>query len=398
MENKHLVITHAYHFLSESIIIFLAILPIMFQHYEGIPYLVYVGISVVICVLFSLYDHFELRYIPFILSLPMIIVVFYVTGYPISLSIIFAGLLTWRYLAIRSELYLKREALYIILTFVLAIGIFAFIQDIQALILVFFQLIIVVFGNLLSHMAVLEKADKRPFNRNFWVTFGGMFSAIAVGVFLMSDIVGWLFVKLYYLFGDLLVFIAGSIASIIPDDFDNDSIELIEEMEGAPIEEEVEEGVSIFHLVATAVNSYLIISLLIVAIGLLLLILAFRSRIKIRKAEQEEDQDYVVMNEKNPSSKSFFSSPFFRRKRRKFDHPVRKMIYDFERNAYKHNQGRHSFETIEEWLTRIGFTSDLEVYQKVRYAGMDVSDIEVEKLVQDIKEIEMNFKEQKDES
>jgi len=61
-------------------------------------------------------------------------------------------------------------------------------------------------------------------------------------------------------------------------------------------------------------------------------------------------------------------------------HPVRKMVHEFERQTMKHKIGRKKSETLNEWFERIGLGVSVNVYQKVRYGNMDVTDREMELL------------------
>ncbi|OLS41916.1 hypothetical protein [Bacillus sp. MRMR6] len=49
---------------------------------------------------------------------------------------------------------------------------------------------------------------------------------------------------------------------------------------------------------------------------------------------------------------------------------IRREIFELERFAYKYNSGRLLYETVEEWLHRIGFTDVeqvIKIYEKLRY-------------------------------
>jgi len=46
---------------------------------------------------------------------------------------------------------------------------------------------------------------------------------------------------------------------------------------------------------------------------------------------------------------------------------VRKIIYQFEGKANKVKLGRIPYETLEEWLNRLGVSSYFNMYQMVRY-------------------------------
>lgn len=72
-------------------------------------------------------------------------------------------------------------------------------------------------------------------------------------------------------------------------------------------------------------------------------------------------------------------------------HPIRKMVLQLEQKAAKSKKGRMEYETVEDWLARIGLDIDLAIYQKVRYGETDVSEQEVGYLKAQLKEIELNL-------
>jgi hypothetical protein len=52
---------------------------------------------------------------------------------------------------------------------------------------------------------------------------------------------------------------------------------------------------------------------------------------------------------------------------------IRNEIFKFEKYAQRHHNGRYPFETLEEWLERIGLTGreqTISVYEKTRYGGI----------------------------
>src|SRR5699024_11721321 len=65
-------------------------------------------------------------------------------------------------------------------------------------------------------------------------------------------------------------------------------------------------------------------------------------------------------------------------------HPVRRLLYQFERKMIGTSYERHSFETIDRWSKRIGLATNLEVYQKVRYGNLEVNNEEVEKFKKEL--------------
>ncbi|MUK89971.1 hypothetical protein GMD78_16490 [Ornithinibacillus sp. L9] len=390
MENKNLLITHAYHFISEAIIIFLLLLPATFHHYEGIPYWIYLVIISCICILFSLYAKFDWNHVPYIVTVPIIVLLFHIVGLPLLLSIILALLLTWRYIAIRSEMHIKRENFYLITTIILGTVLAIFIRDSQALMFVFIQLILVVIGNIISHTAVIKKIDQKAFNRSFWYRFLGILSFASLSFYLLTDVIRNAFLEGYLYITNGLISGLSNMLGFLPDikledfvDYGAEDSPAIGELENPVYQKSISE----IPLVAMI---YFGLTALAIGLGVFLIIRYFRTRFNFKKEVQEEKNLYQKSEEKLARVKT--QKRKYRKQFKKIDHPVRKVIYQFEHYAAKHQKGRKHFETIEEWLRRIGYNANLEVYQKVRYGDIDVSDKEVELLLVEVGNMEVKLK------
>lgn len=74
---------------------------------------------------------------------------------------------------------------------------------------------------------------------------------------------------------------------------------------------------------------------------------------------------------------------------------VRRHVFQLERYADRHKKGRESFETWQEWLTRIGINkTSLAIYEKVRYGEAEISEKELQAFEQDIRETKKQMKDQ----
>ncbi|MFD2045116.1 hypothetical protein ACFSTA_15640 [Ornithinibacillus salinisoli] len=389
MENKHLLITHAYHFISEAIIIFLLLFPATYHHYEGIPYWVYLAVICCICIPFSLFAKLDWNHAPYIVTIPIIVLLLSIVGFPLHLSVVFAFLLTWRYIAIRSEMHVKRENFYLILTIVLGTGLVVLIKDTQVLMFVFVQLILVVIGNISSHVAVIKKTDQKAFNRSFWYRFLGIIFLVSLSFFLLSDVIRNAFLKGYLLFTSGLTSGLSNILEPLPDVNLYDFVDYGTEEEQISELENPEFKKSISNIPVVAMI-YFGLTAIAIGFGAFFILRFFRTRFKFKKETHEDNNIYQKSEEKLVHVKS--QKRKYRKKLKRIQHPARKVIYRFEHQAGKFQKGRKPFETIEEWLQRIGFDVNLEVYQKVRYGDIDVSDKEVEQLLVEVTNMEVKFK------
>ena len=81
MQNKHLNITYAYHFLSEAIILLLIATPILYLHYRWIPYWSYLMIILISCIVFSLLSRRTANYRAYLLVAIPLFIAFYLLHY-----------------------------------------------------------------------------------------------------------------------------------------------------------------------------------------------------------------------------------------------------------------------------------------------------------------------------
>src|SRR5690606_14645878 len=138
---RNLKVIHAYHFISEAIIVYLLLLPVVFHHYMQVDYWIFIFLVLGLALTYTIIAKYSTGHLWYFLSVPVVIAVFLMVGYPLGLSITFTGLMTWRYIAIRSEMYLQRENMYLILTLVLTVLGLLFLRDLVFLFIFVFQLI-----------------------------------------------------------------------------------------------------------------------------------------------------------------------------------------------------------------------------------------------------------------
>src|SRR5699024_9991674 len=139
---KNATIKVAYHFLAEAIVIFLFALPFMNGEYHCVPYLNYLLLVGGVCLLYSIFSFYETRLSAYILSAPVIIFIFYITGYPLMPAVVFPILLTFRYIFLRKDTFPKKENIYLNVTIPVAIILLIWIQDAEIVVYAFLLLIV----------------------------------------------------------------------------------------------------------------------------------------------------------------------------------------------------------------------------------------------------------------
>lgn len=392
MRNNSYNITYAYHFLNEAIIIFLMALPFLYYHYFWVPYVSYLIITVALCIVFTVITRLTTSYFWYIMMAPVLFIVFYMLGYPILMGILFACIFIWRYIDIRKEEIINRENTYILLTLILTAFVVLLIDDSRIMLYPFFQFIILIFGYIISNLAVVKKENWKHFDKKIPFYFIGLL-AMSAGIFYL--LFSYARIAVLMAWDVLIALITESLTGVSK----LLSFIKVEEMEWQDQENEIDGGegneywnkLEEFNVVDTITNYWAIaISLLILSIVLFFVLILAMKRFRGKIDQIEVDDDSVTYNAINPTAKQsnrsilsglnkYFNKP---------THPIRKMVYQFEKKTTNTKKGRKSSETFKEWIARNGWKVDLYIYEKVRYGNQDVSDRDVTLLKQQLKEIE----------
>src|SRR5699024_3416090 len=393
MQNKHLNITYAYHFLSEAIILLLIATPILYLHYRWIPYWSYLMIILISCIVFSLLSKRTANYRAYLLMAIPLFIAFYLLHYPFIVNVAFTCFLIWRYIDIRSRsmVDLNRENGYIILTIILTtIGVLI-VRDGEIIIYASMQVIGLIFGNIYSHLAVIKREDRRRFDIK---TTSYIIIPLFIGTVLLLPLFQsgkFLLFKLWDGFRYAVFIIASLVGNIIRlFEQDRSWSSITTEESGPPSENPIyqkTETTSIIEILAP----YALIGAGIVISGLIIFF-AIKAYKKVKKPlRQLESSNLVTYSHVDDmiTRQNFLST--LKRRYTKPQDPIRRIVFDFERKAIRLEKGRKPFETIEEWLRRIGYNANLEIYQKARYGEEEVSNKEVNELKIELKKLESSL-------
>ncbi|MEN2768401.1 hypothetical protein [Ornithinibacillus xuwenensis] len=393
MQHNHPLIAYAYHFFSEAILLFLIALPILHHRFFFEPYgsylMVVIGASILYTTLTKLTDNIYV----YIMVTPILFVAFHLLDYPIIFSVLFSILLTWRYINIRNQETVKRESIYILMTIILTIFVSILVHDSQIMLYPFLQFSILFIGFVFSHFIYVSKQDRKRIDYKIPVYFVGILS---VGAFLFFILFEGFRTVTVTLWKGLLDGASGALIGISnmlsfleveqrgwPEQDNSDGHEFNPENAGQVIEEPsiVDQLTGLLVLGVTAV--------LLCAI-IIILLWVVKKRI-VKRLSGVEQRDEVTINVTEVSLetprenrsifgiKRFFKPP---------EHPIRKMLLQFERKANKKQKGRKPFETVEDWFNRIGLNANIEIYQRVRYGELNVSDDEKNTLKEQLKKME----------
>lgn len=394
MHTKQMNITQSYHFLAEGIIIYLALLPFNFYHYGNVPVWYYLAVLAGIGFVYSFISNRTNSYLPYIAFIPVVFLLFYIIEYPLFLSIIFSGLFAWRYIAIRGKGFLGYESTYISATLLLTIlGIFL-MRNFDVVIVFITQIVVIVLGFTFSNLLVIEKENQRAFHKTEWAKISGFFLGTILIIYLLSDTLSWVASKFWSGIGGGITLFASLIARFFEwlgiSDFFKSGVNQMEPIEGTPGFAEGE-TVEMHFEPSDGDHFNLLLAISIGAIVLFLMFIIYKSmKSKAYETEDLEANGFNIQPDEVKDDGRFFGKVFKRRKL-KPNHPIRKIVYDFERKASKAKLGRMSHESIENWFERIGLEGDIQVYQKVRYGEQSTTVEEEDKLRNMIKLFEQNL-------
>lgn len=395
MQNKHVLVTYVYHFLSESIILFLLTVPI-FHFYVNVatPYWTYLGVVCVMCLVYTFYTKKTSIYGVYLLTAPVFIWLFYVVGIPIVMSVLFSGLLTWRYLDIRKDTGLNRESTYLRWAVSISLILVLMIKDMEIVIYALLIFLILMVGYLMSHLVVVEKEERKQFNHSLWGMIIGSFVLGAMSVLFAFDFVRFLISKVWAFIRYLLLVGIEFIASIVLAffDFKLEAPENELKMEGQVGGEfqDLIEGVTPSDFGDLSTFMYWAFMTLIVGLLIFIVLRFIRRRFEIIGEDETAEQVsyYELDVDESEQTKPSLLERLKNRAQKRTIHPARKLVYQFEKKLAKHEYGRRSYETIEEWLKRIRMDVDISVYQKVRYGEHDVTEKELHDLRENIRKME----------
>ncbi|MBP3038393.1 hypothetical protein J9303_02585 [Bacillaceae bacterium Marseille-Q3522] len=144
---------------------------------------------------------------------------------------------------------------------------------------------------------------------------------------------------------------------------------------------------------AASANNFMIFTLIISALVAAFLLLYFYKKRRHKKTEEQlQEKSYSIDTGfgKEPDKISY------RRKIKAPGNRIRKEIFLLEKYAKKHRKGRRPFETVVDWLRRIGINKyELmnQIYENARYGNKPISEEEEHHYKMEIKRIKHIIKE-----
>lgn len=406
MPAKNEIINIAYHFFAEAMIVFLFATPFMNGEYQWIPYWSYLALILGVCVLYSVYSFYSKGFAWYIVTTPLIILIFFLVGYPFVLSVAFPILFTFRYIFLRKDSMLSRESVYLNVTIPLAVFLLIWIRDPEIIIYTFLLLTLLLGGNIYSHLFNLKKKERHYIGQKMWLTLGSFTALFAIAIFLLFSFRD-VFNKMWYGLMEIPGYLGGKVGMLVGYFFPNPKPpEAIDDQDMANLFGEGDkENADQFNELLPERNEssiieeydYLIywsIGVIILTIVIIMAVRHFRNRFD----PVAEPTDHITTHYNNLETEDETDSSIFRRLFRAPNNRIRKLIYQFERDAEKVNASRYPYETVDAWMERLGFDVDLTTYKKVRYGGNDnVNDEEAQMLKEQLHKMRNTLKKNRDE-
>lgn len=403
--HRHFVITHCYHFLAEAIVAFIFLNPFTFDYYHTSHYF---GYMIIIFVTAFIFYFIEMSKRPIgycLVVLPITMYLFYAFEFPIGLVIFFPVLFVWRYVSIRlykskqtehqaltDKVSTNKANLYLHLTIGIAAIAIIYSKEVFVAYYVLLQFFVLMSGYLLSHVIMLNQKERKQVRMN---TFSLVPVLMLIGaglVYLFFDSFRTFMYYIWIGFRTLFVFVIGwgaylinfLIPKILRSTNDDDNFEGAGGEQGEnPFKALLPDGYrpgideSILTFVVTTIA--------------ILIVIYFIFRTMKRKPDdisvREHSATFQALEREEPEKDGFFNR-LFKHRRKTPTHPVRHLIYEFEKKAIQNDWGRYPFESLDEWFERLGVDMKIETYQKVRYGDLEVTQNEVDDLRKQLNEID----------
>ncbi|MBP2239933.1 preprotein translocase subunit SecG [Cytobacillus eiseniae] len=380
----------------------LLILPFFSLQEKQIPLVAYFLTMICSCLVFSLllqrYKEMG-KVLFFVLILPAVLIGGNVMDFPIFLNLLISFLIFWRTLSHFHEPDKQNIALWLLFTILLGIVLLFFAgvssSEYMTIIggLMIAQLLFIISGGFIRKWLDLSEAGKNK--KQFFRPFIVIFSAISLLCLLITigmSTIRWLFFSIISGGVSLVAFIAKPFFNWAESRDWSEQFNKLnknqgpEEFSAAQNELDPLEKNIIF-------DPTIIVTILFIACLLFLFYYLYKNKRKVNEAEKiSSETAYTVEKRMNNGSTSFFQ----RGKALSPSHPIRKEIFAFERYAEKLQLGRWPFESLSDWLTRIGmydFNEINRIYEKVRYGDQHYSDSEKMQLKEMLHKKKLELKE-----
>jgi hypothetical protein len=335
----------------------------------------------------------------FVIIFPAIVIVWNSLGFPIIFSLLISFLVFWRTISNVNEQDKQNQGKWLLFTIIFGVFILfmggASSQANMAVIgvLMITQVLFIIIGGFLRRW--LDVDTKAKNKKQFFLPFFSIILIIGTAGLLITvgrNVLKELFFSVLSLGIYIITFLAKPFFNWAESQDWYDKISSMFDAEEQGESEEIQIELSEIGN-NTSLDPSVIVTILFIAIVLFFFFYIFkRKRKDIGKGRMGPVAGFFTESSFMKDGTGIFQN----RKRIPPTDPIRKEIFRLERFANKLDLGRRSFESLPEWLKRIGIidSSDIiSVYEKVRYGGYHYTKQEESDFLKRIEEKKRELKE-----
>ncbi|KGP90142.1 hypothetical protein N780_06760 [Pontibacillus chungwhensis BH030062] len=386
MDDRRTSVAKTYLWIGEAMVFYLLLGPIYFLFYpsEPLPFWSFLLVVVVSKLLLALGVKVTTSYIIIIFYVPLTaLVTSYFSPFNLIISILLSCYLAWRFIVHERDPELNNEQALLMASLLFLILNVLFFNQTSVYFMAALQLVVLVFGYLLSHVLSVDGQANKTSVYSRTTTVMGLFVGVTIGVFLIYDLFragftggGALIAQVFGLIVRGILFLFSWTG--LGDEW-NEKVNEIEpaemELEDSGVGEEQPDPGAAFDLSEWMYWGALF---MILVIGIVVAIRLRNKKIEPTVDTFKEEHSVTYSNlpaERKPLRPSTFKRLF----QSAPNDEARKLFFNFEAFASKTGNGRAPSETIEEWFKRLGVRDgNADLYQKVRYGDQSLTTRELE--------------------
>ncbi|WP_079526986.1 hypothetical protein [Halobacillus hunanensis] len=396
MPKSQKLMTQFYQYISEGILVYFLLFPIIQISELTVNFLLYALIILFSFLCFKVASLGNVTFAPFILATPVVaIVAIFLFDFPIPIAVIMSVILVWRFLAHEHEPNKENQPI-ILLSSILIVFVEVLLSYENILIFVLIlQCSVMLFGHLMAHYYQVPQDERKKGTRNL-INGLVLFIVGTIMVILALSPIRWLVEKAWFLASGLfLQGVKGLLFTLESVGVDVSNIKALKEkpileLNGQMKEENNESSKKLIQEENRVDEVSQVIewgSLLLIVLTIIIVIFVM-SRKRRQPAEEDRTAQHVYyssLSSETLQKKESRAPTFWRSKRAD---PVRREFHQFEKFSIKKGYGRRVNESIEEWFKRQNFSvARTDLYQQVRYGHAKLNENERNRFFEEMREL-----------
>ncbi|WHX24992.1 hypothetical protein QNH47_12525 [Virgibacillus halodenitrificans] len=365
-----------YQLISEYLLFYLFLHPILIATNTSISYGVYISIIIISLLLHAVVQRWVRNFSLYaIMFMSLLIILLLVYGISTFLVILLTIFLVWRQIVHDEEADAKNQKVLIVVMLSIFIFDIYWMYDEQLIWIALTFLVVLIAGYMVSNIS----HGRNGYHQLKFIGF--TIASMLIGgilLYLLYDVIQPATGFLWSSVAQLLMIFAKGIAYLIDvspleiegiremitsNNTNNVKMEMPDEIPRSDNEDKVDQAIT------DSFSSWWLLSVFVASL-LILLFFFLKKKHMSKKLEVVEAEGSVSQSpvEKRETKNRLTRSNS--KKRWKVDNEIRKQVMELEELAFEKGYGRLKYETIEEWLERLELnTSQLKIYQNVRYGN-----------------------------